>query len=100
MPFFAENMEKMLKEIGDTKNPEDFMMKFMGQFGQVVELAEVKDYDETISLSKDIYDLEMEVKELQLKENSEGTKPERAEKIETKNEEIDQIYKELVKYED
>lgn len=32
MPFFAENMEKMLKEIGDTKNPEDFMMKFMGQF--------------------------------------------------------------------
>ena len=32
MPFFAENMEKMLKDIGDTKNPEEFMMKFMGQF--------------------------------------------------------------------
>ena len=31
-PFFAENMQKMLKEVGDTSNPEEFMMKFMGQF--------------------------------------------------------------------
>lgn len=39
----------------------------MSQFGRVVEVAAVKDYDESISLSKDIYDLEVKVKELELK---------------------------------
>jgi len=40
---------------------------FFSQFGTVKEVAPVKDYDETISLSKKIYDLEIEIKELQLK---------------------------------
>jgi hypothetical protein len=29
----------------------------MGQFGKVMEVATVKDYDESIYLSKEIYDL-------------------------------------------
>lgn len=30
--MFAENMKKMLSEVGDASNPEDFMAKFMGKF--------------------------------------------------------------------
>jgi hypothetical protein len=43
----------------------------MSQFGRIVEVAAVKDYDETISLSKAIFDLEVKVKELELKQESE-----------------------------
>ena len=66
----------------------------------MVEVAEVKDYDETISLSKDIYDLEMEVKELEIKAENSGKDEGLREKIDEKKEKIDQIYKELVEYED
>ena len=32
MPMFAEGMQSMLENMGDVKNPEEFMMKFMGEF--------------------------------------------------------------------
>ena len=32
MPLFAEGMQSMLQSMGDIKNPEEFMMKFMGEF--------------------------------------------------------------------
>ena len=32
MPMFAEGMQSMLENMGDVKSPEDFMMKFMGEF--------------------------------------------------------------------
>lgn len=40
---------------------------FMAQFGGVAEVAPVRNYNETIALSKKIYDLELELKELELK---------------------------------
>jgi hypothetical protein len=43
----------------------------MSQFGRIEEVAAVKDYDETISLSKTIFDLEIKVKEMLLKQDSE-----------------------------
>lgn len=45
--------------------------EFMGQFGKVVEVAAVRNYDETISLSKDIFEKELEVKHLELEYSSE-----------------------------
>ena len=74
-------------------------MKFMSQFGEVTEVAQVKNYDETISLSKNIYDLEIEIKELQLTAENEGRDQKITDKINEKKEKIDQIYKELIEYE-
>lgn len=45
----------------------------MGQFGTVLEVAPVRNYSETISLSKKIFDLEIELKEMELKKNQEQT---------------------------
>lgn len=39
----------------------------MGRFGTVIEVAPVKNYNETISLSKMIYDLQVELKEQEFK---------------------------------
>jgi RNA recognition motif-containing protein len=39
------------------KITEDDVRKFMEQFGKVVEVAAVRDFDESIHLSKRIYDL-------------------------------------------
>lgn len=47
-----------------TKATQQDVRNFMSQFGKIVEIAPVKDYDESINLSKTIYDLEVEVKEL------------------------------------
>jgi len=38
--------------------------EFMNRFGAVTEVAPVKSYNQTISLSKAIYDMEIEQKEL------------------------------------
>jgi hypothetical protein len=46
---------------------------FMGQFGRVLEVAPVRDYDETISLSKKIYELEVELKQLEIHKEDEGS---------------------------
>ncbi len=52
--------------------PED-VHNFMSQFGTVMEVAPVRNYNETIALSKKIYDLEINRKELELKKNSDNT---------------------------
>lgn len=39
------------------KTTEDDVRRFMEQFGKVVEVAAVRDFDESIHLSKKIYDL-------------------------------------------
>ena len=61
----------------------------MSQFGTVVEVAPVKNYKETISLSKDIFDLEVELKQLELEKNSIVNK----EKIKEVQEKIDDLYR-------
>lgn len=71
----------------------------MSQFGNVIEVAPVRNYNETIALSKKIFDLEITRKELELKKNSENT-TEYDEDIAKTKENIDEVYKELVLYED
>lgn len=44
--------------------------RLMGQFGTVVEVAAVKDYDETIYLSKEIFEHELRVKEMEVEYES------------------------------
>ena len=61
----------------------------MSQFGTVVEVAPVKNYKETISLSKDIFDLEVELKQLELEKNSIVNK----EKIKEVQDKIDDLYR-------
>jgi len=39
------------------KSTEEDVHAFMGQFGRVVEVAAVKNFNESINLSKKIYDL-------------------------------------------
>lgn len=67
----------------------------MSQFGTVVEVAPVKNYKETISLSKDIFDLEVELKQLELENRNSNNQ-----KIKEIQENIDALYRELVQYED
>ncbi len=49
------------------KITDDDVRRFMEQFGKVVEVAAVRAFDESIHLSKRIYDLEVQIKEAELK---------------------------------
>ena len=71
----------------------------MEQFGKVVEVAAVRNFDESINLSKKIYDLQVQIKENELK-LEEMADPNLEKQITQAKENIDEIYKELVLYQD
>ena len=74
---------------------EEDVERFMSQFGSVVEVAPVRNYKETIYLSKKIFDLEIELKKLEMEKSRANEKD-----IKDVQEKIDDYYRELVKYED
>ena len=74
---------------------EEDVERFMSQFGGVVEVAPVRNYKETIYLSKKIFDLEIELKKLEMEKSRANEKD-----IKDVQEKIDDYYRELVKYED
>ena len=63
----------------------------MSQFGNVIEIAPVKNYKETISLSKKIFDIEVEIKKLKLEKASQK-------EIKELEKDVDDLYKELVQH--
>lgn len=60
----ASTVEMLL---GDGQLPREADVEaFMAKFGKVVEVAEVKNYSGLIEMSKSIYDIKLEIKELEL----------------------------------
>ena len=69
--------------------------EYMGRFGKVAEVAPVRNYEEAIALSREIYELSLKHKELRIENNSD-TPTEKMLKIEKQ---IEELYKELAESE-